>query len=363
MNQRPGNGPQPVAGYPSAWFGRPAIVALVCLLAVAVIVLAASSGHDGPAFYLTTMAALLLIGAAIRLWWPAQSVAIPSREALAAVLSMTGLVLLLGMTVPLRSASTLLLFPVIAAALYFPIRTNLPLLGLFACCWWLLGHGLQLPDLAGTSALIAEFLPVVLVAMLIGSQRRGLLAAETHIRRAAASDEITGLLTLREFTDLAGRCHAETAALKGSYALLMADIDGLRAINERYGREHGDRTLAAVADALRRSIRGDDIAARYGDDEFLIALPGATADVAQQVSNRLTQNVYNITLSFGSKMQRVNVHVGFAVFPADGITLDKLVAAASQAMHRDKNFRKRIKPENSAEAEGRRQAGVEPPDA
>lgn len=363
MNQRSGNGPNPAPGYAPDWFGRPAIFSLACLLAIAVIALAFTSGKGGPALYVTAVAALLLIAAAVWLWWPAQAGPIPLRDALAAILAMTGLVLLLGMTLPLHAAATLLLFPVIAAALYFPLRINLPFLGLFAFCWWLLGHGFQVPDLPEAIALAAEFLPVVLVVLLIRSQRRGLLAAETHLRRAAASDELTGLLTMRAFNDLAGRCHAETEALRGSYVLLMADIDGLRAINERYGRVHGDRTLAAVADALRRSIRDDDIAARYGDDEFVIALPGANADVAQQVANRLTQNVYNITLSFGSKMQRVNVHVGFAVFPTDGATLEKLIASAGQAMHRDKNFRKRIKPERSAEAEARRQAGVEPPAA
>ena len=85
MNQRSGNGPNPAPGYAPDWFGRPAIFSLACLLAIAVIALAFTSGKGGPALYVTAVAALLLIAAAVWLWWPAQAGPIPLRDALAAI--------------------------------------------------------------------------------------------------------------------------------------------------------------------------------------------------------------------------------------------------------------------------------------
>jgi diguanylate cyclase (GGDEF)-like protein len=146
---------------------------------------------------------------------------------------------------------------------------------------------------------------------------------------------------------------------QSSYALLMIDIQGLQTLNDSYGHEQGNRVLIAVADALKRSTRSVDFVARYGGDEFLIFLSGADKAAGQEVYNRVNQNVYNITLSFERKMQRIKVNVGIAIYPDCGTSIQQVMSFADRAMYREKDFlRNRTQPERDPE-EGRVQAGVE----
>lgn len=76
--------------------------------------------------------------------------------------------------------------------------------------------------------------------------------------------------------------------------------------------------IAAVADALQRSTGPGDLIARDGGDEFIIFLPAADDAQVAELSNKIAQNVYNITLSFDRSMQRIVVNIGAAQYPESG---------------------------------------------
>lgn len=127
----------------------------------------------------------------------------------------------------------------------------------------------------------------------------------------------------------------------GRFALLMIDIEGLRALNEAYGYATGNLALKTVADAVQRTIRASDSAARYGGDEFAVLVAGATPEVAEAVAQRLRNTVYHSLFPVAGRMLRATVSVGAATYPRDARSVRDLVAAADRRMRQDKELRKR----------------------
>lgn len=205
---------------------------------------------------------------------------------------------------------------------------------------------------------LIETLPLLLTVMLV----QQLVAVVAHARERTSTlsrrDELTGLMNMRAFTRLVQTEQGDAAASGRKYALLMVDIDGLQRFNDDFGHEQGDRVIAAVADALNRSVRSSDWVARYGGDEFVVYLPDADDARADVVCKRISQNVYNITLSFGRSAGRVNVHTGCAIYPDSGTELQPLLAFASKAMNRDKEFRRRGDAARADPESLRQQAGI-----
>lgn len=258
-----------------------------------------------------------------------------------------------------ESVALLILIPVINAALRISGR-NLAGVALLAGVSWLGLYMMNgLPTLQKWPEILVGLLLLGLVVVIVRSQRGDIDLARNRLTAFSYQDELSGALNMRAFTRLLSSAHARAVESGTSYALLMVDIEHLQLLNEKYGHEQGNRVIVAVAEALKRSIRTDDLIARYGGDEFIVYLALANDAIAKQVSNRMSQNVYNITLSFERNMQRVQVNVGTAIYPDSGKTIQEMMAFADKAMYRDKDFRRRINPTDSSGNTGRAQAGIE----
>jgi diguanylate cyclase (GGDEF)-like protein len=122
-----------------------------------------------------------------------------------------------------------------------------------------------------------------------------------------------------------------------SLSVLVIDLNDFKLINDRLGHSAGDLVLKAVAQCLRRGLRAHDICGRYGGDEFIVVLSGSGADLAERKSAELAQAVENLLIDVGQhELLRVQVSIGAAVCPADGLTLDALFAVADLRMYANK---------------------------
>jgi diguanylate cyclase (GGDEF)-like protein len=109
-------------------------------------------------------------------------------------------------------------------------------------------------------------------------------------------------------------------------------MDGLKAINDRYGHLTGSRALVRLGKILRNHCRAIDTAARYGGDEFAIVFPEAGSDIASRIVGRIHEK-----MTAEVETPSLSASAGTATFPEDGDTPEKLLAAADRALYRMKH--------------------------
>ncbi len=152
--------------------------------------------------------------------------------------------------------------------------------------------------------------------------------ARANLAQALDQDPVTGLYNRKH---LVKRIHEEisrTERYGGHFALVFLDIVGMREINAAFGHGMGDAVTEAVAGALRRSFRGSDVAARFGDDEFAVLLPDADKPRGQIVANRISRIAAGIPVTRdGVRMQGPDLEWCVVSYPTDGSTCDQLLAA------------------------------------
>jgi diguanylate cyclase (GGDEF)-like protein len=153
-----------------------------------------------------------------------------------------------------------------------------------------------------------------------------------QVRSMAVSDSLTGLGNYRR---LIGVLEAEldrSRRTQRPFSIVLLDMDGLKAINDRYGHLTGSRALVRLGKILRNHSRVIDTAARYGGDEFALVLPEAGRDTASRVVSRIRERLASET-----EPPALSVSAGVAAFPEDGDTPEKLIAAADRALYGMKN--------------------------
>ncbi|MGQ0568335.1 MAG: GAF domain-containing protein [Armatimonadota bacterium] len=152
--------------------------------------------------------------------------------------------------------------------------------------------------------------------------------------RMAITDGLTELYNHRYLHDALDRI-LERARRDGQpIGLIMLEIDHFKRYNDTYGHRSGDEALRVVAGLLRRGSRPSDITARYGGDEFMVVLPGASKAATQETAERLRRAVEAYPLILGDEIiTSVTLSVGVAAYPQDGRTVDALVEAVDRAQY------------------------------
>jgi diguanylate cyclase (GGDEF)-like protein len=160
--------------------------------------------------------------------------------------------------------------------------------------------------------------------------------ADTHhaVSQLADTDALTGLGNHGAFQrDLGQRVDAGQAAADPAahgFSVLMMDLDRFKAYNDRNGHPAGDALLHRIATTIYGAARSDDRVYRYGGDEFVLVLPGATAEQAATVGGRVRRAVAALTAEEASP---VTITVGVAAYPTDATTRSALIAAADSALY------------------------------
>ncbi len=154
-------------------------------------------------------------------------------------------------------------------------------------------------------------------------------------------DKLTGLWNRAYFDDQIER-EIERANRQGTaVALLMADLDHFKAINDNYGHQAGDHALTHLASIIRANIRSIDVAARYGGEEFAILLPSITRARAIRTAERLRRVVADTKFGDvvpGLKEARMSISLGVALYPDDAGSLKQLIDRADRvALYAAKN--------------------------
>jgi diguanylate cyclase (GGDEF)-like protein len=156
------------------------------------------------------------------------------------------------------------------------------------------------------------------------------------IGRVACLDGLTGLNNRRHFMALAEIEWSRFKRYGRSLALLMADIDLFKSINDTYGHDVGDRVIKAVADVLNCNKRISDIVGRLGGEEFALMLPEATIDKAAAAAERFRQLVADCLVTAAERRVPVTISVGASSCEAGASTLDELLKQADVALYEAK---------------------------
>lgn len=157
--------------------------------------------------------------------------------------------------------------------------------------------------------------------------------------RAAVIDPLTGLYNRRYALPHMSRMAEQSQRLRRPYALLLADLDHFKQVNDDYGHAAGDAVLVTLAQRLRDNLRAADLIARWGGEEFLVAMPDTDRRSAQRTAERLCALMakHPVTLP-GDRRITVTLSIGVAIGLASGEdTPVDLVSRADQALYAAKN--------------------------
>jgi diguanylate cyclase (GGDEF)-like protein len=158
-----------------------------------------------------------------------------------------------------------------------------------------------------------------------------------NVEQSARTDPLTGLANRRSFNDAFTNEVRRARRYNLPLALIMADVDKLKSINDRYGHVVGDTLLIAAAQALRNAIRATDVPARFGGDEFGVILPGTSVADARHIAHRIQQEASRLTFDWNGSLIPVSVTMGIS--GGQGETLPDaadLLNTADQELYRGK---------------------------
>ncbi|MBI4216988.1 MAG: GAF domain-containing protein [Chloroflexi bacterium] len=153
----------------------------------------------------------------------------------------------------------------------------------------------------------------------------------------ALTDTLTGLPNLRYLQGELERELARSRREQTPLSLLLMDIDSLKSINDQYGHQAGDRLLKEMCGLFKGAVRASEIVARYGGDEFVVALPNANPTGAEVVAQRIHQRVndYRLQVREGKEIA-AHVSIGIATFPQQAASAAELLDRADSAAYRSK---------------------------
>lgn len=158
------------------------------------------------------------------------------------------------------------------------------------------------------------------------------------VREMAMLDPLTGIYNRYYFRDVLQREAKRIKRFGYSICVLMMDVDGLKAINDRHGHMTGDNVLRHIAGILKSSIRESDVLARFGGDEFIILMPNAIASDGEKLAARIAETIREANRHLPDSEPRRGLSVGIHASGSDD--LDQILRAADRELYQQKLLRK-----------------------
>ncbi len=144
-------------------------------------------------------------------------------------------------------------------------------------------------------------------------------------------DDLTGLYNRRYFNAVIRKELSRSQRHIQAFSLLFFDIDDFKTINDRYGHDVGDEVLRNIGVCLNRTLRSEDVACRYGGEEFAVILPETYNKGSLAIGNRIKDEIAGIKIG---EVKDITISGGFSTFPDDTDKVDVLIRNADKAMYR-----------------------------
>lgn len=206
----------------------------------------------------------------------------------------------------------------------------------------------EVSDLSRTQFFNAAVLALIIGGLVIFAGR---LFESTE--RESLSDPLTGLANRRFLQEIMLRELRRAQRSNQPVALIIADIDHFKGVNDTYGHNVGDEVLEQIAGIMLSSVRATDFVIRYGGEEFVILQPETRAADAAAVAEKLRKTIGDTIMESTSRpgiTLKVTISAGVAAFPVDGQTGEQIILKADKALYWAKqNGRNRVASVNDAE--------------
>lgn len=164
------------------------------------------------------------------------------------------------------------------------------------------------------------------------------LRLRESLRTQSIRDPLTGLFNRRYMEESLDREFRRAERRGASVGVIMLDIDHFNHFNNTFGHQAGDTLLHALGELLRTRVRAEDIACRYGGEEFVLIMPEASLDITADRAEKLRQEARELRVQqHGQSLGAVTVSFGVAAFPEHGPTAEAVIRAADLALYRAKH--------------------------
>ena len=156
------------------------------------------------------------------------------------------------------------------------------------------------------------------------------------LREQSIRDPLTGLFNRRYMEEALSQQMSRVTRQLHPLGIVMIDIDHFKRFNDTYGHAAGDTLLRELGQFLQKKIRKEDIACRYGGEEFILILPDATLEAAQQRAEELRQEIRRLHVQVGQSDETITLSMGVAIHPQHARTIENVLRAADSALYRAK---------------------------
>ena len=155
------------------------------------------------------------------------------------------------------------------------------------------------------------------------------------LRNQAVRDSLTGLFNRRYLEETLERELSRAKRQGNPVGVIMLDLDHFKEYNDTFGHHAGDELLCALGQLIQDQIRREDIACRYGGEEFLLIMPGAPLEIVLERANEFNLSVKRLYKT-SPALKPITISAGVAVFPDHGSSGKEVIRAADAALYRAK---------------------------